>query len=168
MNKKALLLCTYSICLKISFFFRQHLKKQAAFRGEDTQKSIEHVHQQLKNAESLRSQMRLQLDRAEGETVRMERECAAEQEAHEQTLADITASYNRLERLVVNHLKGLQRVIGAGEGQEEGNRTSLTEGEGPQELRELQMLLAMENMNVKMEMDLAAATAAVEGKMSMA
>ena len=112
--------------------------------------------------------MRLQLDRAEGETVRIERECAAEQEAHEQTLADITASYNRLERLVVNHLKGLQRVIGAGEGQEEGNRTSLTEGEGPQELRELQMLLAMENMNVKMEMDLAAATAAVEGKMSMA
>eukprot|EP01036_Dinobryon_divergens_P024818 gene24818-33300_t len=146
----------------------QHLKKQAAFRGEDTQKSIEHVHQQLKNAESLRSQMRLQLDRAEGETVRIERECAAEQEAHEQTLADITASYNRLERLVVNHLKGLQRVIGAGEGQEEGNRTSLMEGEGPQELRELQMLLAMENMNVKMEMDLAAATAAVEGKMSMA
>ena len=149
--------------------FRKHLKKQAAFRGEDTQKSIEHVHQQLKNAESLRSQMRSQLDRAEGETVRIERECAAEQEAHEQTLADITASYSRLERLVVNHLKGLQRVIGAGEGQghEDGHRTSLTEGEGPQELRELQMLLAMENMNVKMEMDLAAATAAVDGKMAM-
>ena len=158
------------------FMFHQHLKKQAAFRGEDTQKSVEHLHQQLKNAESLRSQMRSQLDRAEGEAVRIERECAAEQEAHEQSLADIVASYSRLERMVVNHLKGLQRVIGAGEGQgqghgqaEEGNNVlSLTEGDGPQELRELQMMLAMETMNVKMEMDLAAATAAVvEAKSTM-
>ena len=150
--------------------FVKHLKKQAAFRGEDTQKSVEQLHQQLKNAEAMRSQVRSQLDRAEMDVARSEREAAAEAQEQEQQLADLTAAYQRLERQVFAHLKGLQQAV-AGEWsgsatltQGSGIGSGLQSEEGKESEKELEMLAAMEKMNVKLEMDLAAAAAAVEAQ----
>jgi chromosome segregation ATPase len=89
----------------------QHLKKQAASRGEDTQRSVDGLHRQLIDAESFRNQMRERRDRAEKDLQRAEREAEKERELSEQEIREITLAYSKLEKVVTAHLKGLQRVL---------------------------------------------------------
>ena len=57
------------------------------------------------------SQVSARVERQQGEAVRLEQEMLAEGRAQELEVADITSSYQRLEKVVVAHLHGLQRVL---------------------------------------------------------
>lgn len=62
----------------------------------------------------MRSQLRVQLERAEAEVARSEKEASIEAETHEQQLMEIASAYQRLERQVVQHLKSFQRALSEG------------------------------------------------------
>lgn len=89
----------------------QLLRRQASTRGADTQRAVEDLHKQLIDAESFRVQVRSRSERSEGEALRLERESEAESIAQDQERADMVASYQKLERIVVSHLQSLRRTI---------------------------------------------------------
>lgn len=61
-----------------------HLRKQIATRGCETQQAVDELHTQLIDAESSRTQVKVRVERAEGEALRLEREMEAESAAQEQ------------------------------------------------------------------------------------
>lgn len=91
------------------------LKKQATKRGTDTQNSIEDLHRQLVDAEAFRLKVRARQERVDGEISRLDQESEAETRANEQEMAEMAASYHRLEKVVVTHLRHLQHMTGSGD-----------------------------------------------------
>jgi len=89
----------------------QHLRRQAATRGAETQQAVDDLHRQLLEAENARAQIKSRVERAESEAQRIEREAEAEQQAQEQERADMVACYQRLEKGVITHLQDLRRAI---------------------------------------------------------
>jgi hypothetical protein len=51
------------------------------------------------------------VERQEGEAERLDHEIVAESRTQESEIEDITASYQRLERVVVTHMRDLQKVL---------------------------------------------------------
>ncbi len=80
-------------------------------RGKDSQQATEDLHKQLIEAEAFRMQVTARAERQQGEVSRLEQEMTAETRAQEAEVADITASYHRLEKVVVAHLQGLQKAM---------------------------------------------------------
>ena len=80
-------------------------------RGKDSQQATEDLHKQLIEAEAFRMQVTARAERQQGEVSRLEQEMTAEARAQEAEVADITASYQRLEKVVVAHLQGLQKAM---------------------------------------------------------
>mmetsp|Transcript_18661 Transcript_18661/g.41528 ORF Transcript_18661/g.41528 Transcript_18661/m.41528 type:complete len:178 (+) Transcript_18661:512-1045(+) len=89
----------------------QHLRKQVHMRGSESQQAIDDLHKQLIEAEAFRLQVSARVERQEGEAERLDHEIVAESRTQESEIEDITSSYQRLERVVVTHLKDLQRVL---------------------------------------------------------
>ncbi len=56
-------------------------------------------------------QVKAKVERVEGETARLEREMDAEQVEQDQEVADIKASYHKLEKKVISHLQTLRKAL---------------------------------------------------------
>lgn len=80
-------------------------------RGKDAQQTTEELHKQLIEAEAFRLQVTARAERQQGEVARLEQEMSAEARAQETEVADITESYQRLEKVVSAHLQALQRAL---------------------------------------------------------
>lgn len=57
------------------------------------------------------TQLSARTERDQSEVTRLEQEMVAETRAQETEVADITASYQRLEKVVVAHLQGLNKAL---------------------------------------------------------
>ncbi len=68
--------------------------------------------------------MRARAERADGEATRQDREAEAEYLQQEAEIAEIVASYQRLERIVSSHLQSVQRVTATGHKQESSRSQS--------------------------------------------
>lgn len=89
----------------------QHLRRQAAARSDDGKLALDDLYSQIRDAESYRSQVRQRVTRAETEAVNAEKEAEAEMMVQEQEHSDMVATYQRLEGVVVDHLRGLSDAM---------------------------------------------------------
>lgn len=87
------------------------LRRHASLRSAEGQDRLTHLRAQLAAAEAGKMQSRVRWERCESEAARLEREAEVEQQAAAQELADMTAAYQRLERLVTAHLQGLTNTL---------------------------------------------------------
>ena len=89
----------------------QHLRKQAAAKNEEAGQAIDDLHKEIIEADSLRVQIRQRAERADSACVQAEREADAEKVLLEQEKKDMVESYQRLEKVVVNHLRNLRSAV---------------------------------------------------------
>ena len=73
-----------------------------------------------------RSQLSARTERDQSEVTRLEQEMVAETRAQETEVADITASYQRLEKVVVAHLQGLNKALQGDLNQQQQNQNQPT------------------------------------------
>jgi len=88
-----------------------HLRKQTQTRGDEFQQTIDDLHKRLIEADAFRLQVAARVERQEGEADRLEQELATENGTQEAEISDISTSYQRLEKVVVAHLKDLQNAL---------------------------------------------------------
>ena len=89
----------------------QHLRKQAASKNEEASRAIDELHKEIIESDNLRVQIRQRTERAESLCVQAEREADAEKVMLEQEKKDMVQSYQRLEKVVVNHLRNLRNAV---------------------------------------------------------
>lgn len=88
-----------------------HLRKQAVRRSTEAASAVEEMQQQVVVAEGHRLQVQSRVDKAEAEAARLEAELAVELAAQEEERAEMAATYQRLERIVILHLQSLRRAV---------------------------------------------------------
>ena len=78
-------------------------------------KRVEDLHNQMLVAEQSRLDLNSKIERGQSELAKQERGLASDKLAQEQELAEMTAAYRRLERVVVGHLQGVRKAVQADE-----------------------------------------------------
>ena len=91
----------------------KHLRKQCSDQNEESQAGMETLHKQLLEAENERVSLKSALDRGERDVINLEREAEAEAQLMEQEKSDMIQSYQRLEKVVIGHLRSLREAVEA-------------------------------------------------------
>lgn len=89
----------------------QHLRKQSATKNEEAGRAIDDLHKEIIEADNLRAQVRQRAERSDSSCVQAEREAEAEKVLLEQEKKDMVHSYQRLEKVVVSHLRNLRNAV---------------------------------------------------------
>jgi kinetochore protein Nuf2 len=94
-----------------------HLKQQAEARAQDATLAMDKLQTDIIAATNVKSDVRAKGEALDNEVLTMKKLVESERTVQEQEIGDIKESYQRMETVVVNHLRNLREAVNAGNGQ---------------------------------------------------
>jgi kinetochore protein Nuf2 len=88
-----------------------HLRKQNRNKSDEAANAIKALHEEILRAEQGRTGVRQKVEEIENARVAAEREADAERAAQEQEKKDMVRSYQKLEKVVVAHLRSIRGAV---------------------------------------------------------